>query len=317
LASLASAVVIVTKNRQSDLRRAVASALEQTAKPEVVVIDDGSADGTADMVRREFPQACLHRSGASLGYIAQRNRAARLTDADVIVSIDDDAVFSSPGVVEQAITAFGHPRVAAVAIPYIEPHKSEQMLQTAPDNRGIWATDAFRGTAHALRRDIFLKLGGYREQLVHLGEEQDLGVRFLEQGFVVRVGYGEHIIHFEAQQRDWSRIEYYGRRNDILFVWHNVPAAFAPQHLLGTTMNGLRWSIAARSTAMARGTLAGYADSARRWNERAPVSVPVYRLHRQLKKQGPRLLCEIEHMLPAIAADLRAGLDPVTSVRSV
>src|SRR5207249_4509419 len=123
--------------------------------------------------------------------------------ADIIVSIDDDAIFSSPRVVEQAVVAFGHPRVAAIAIPYTEPHKTEQMLQTAPDNREIWVTDSFRGTAHALRRDVFLELGGYREHLVHQGEELDFCIRLLEQGFVVRLGGRDHIIHYEAQHRDW------------------------------------------------------------------------------------------------------------------
>lgn len=308
-----AAIVIVSKNCVPDLRRAIASALTQTAASEVLVIDDGSTDGTSDMVRREFPQVSLHQSAQSLGYIAQRNRAARLTAAEIIVSIDDDAIFSSPRVVEQAVAAFGHSRVAAVAIPYKEPHKSIKMLQTAPDDRKIWATDFFRGTAHALRRGVFLELGGYREHLVHQGEEQDFCVRLLEQGLVVRLGRGDHIIHYETQRRDWSRMDYYGRRNDILFVWHNVPAIFVPLHLAGTTINGARWAIAAGSMAMVRGTLAGYAAIPRLWNERAPVSAAVYRLHRELKKQGPCLLSEIEPMLPAIAVDLYARLDPIAS----
>jgi glycosyltransferase involved in cell wall biosynthesis len=105
-----SAVIIVTKNRESDLRRAIASALKQAVTPDVLVIDDGSVE-TSDMVRSEFPLVHLEQSAHSLGYIAQRNRAARLTTADVVVSIDDDAVFSSPRVVEQAVAAFDHPRV--------------------------------------------------------------------------------------------------------------------------------------------------------------------------------------------------------------
>jgi GT2 family glycosyltransferase len=308
-----ASVVITTKNRKGDLRRAIASAIQQTPPAEILVLDDGSTDGTSEMVRSEFPQVRLDQSAHSLGCIEQRNRAARLTAADIMVSIDDDAIFSSPRVVEQAVAAFGHPRVAAVAIPYTEPHKTEEMLQTAPDNQGIWATDFFRGTAHALRRDVFLELGGYREHLVHQGEELDFCIRLLEQGFIVRLGRGDHIIHYEAQRRDWSRMDYYGRRNDILFVWHNVPLIFAPQHLIGTTINGARDAFAAKSTAMVRGTVAGYASMTRLWNEREAVSVRVYRLHRKLKKQGPRPLSEIERMLPPIAGNLKSRLHPVMS----
>jgi glycosyltransferase involved in cell wall biosynthesis len=308
-----AAVIIVTKNRQPDLRCAIASALEQTAISEVLVIDDGSTDGTSDMVRSEFPEARLERSVHSLGYIAQRNRAARLTSADLIVSIDDDAVFSSFRVVEQAVAAFGHPRIAALAIPYIEPHKTMQQRQTAPDSRGIWVTDFFRGTAHALRRDIFLDLGGYREHLVHQGEELDFCIRLLERGLIVRLGHCDHITHYEAQTRDRSRMDYYGRRNDILFVWHNVPPMFVPPHLVGTTINGARCAFAAKSAAMVRGTLSGYAAIGRMWSKRDAVSASVYRLHRNLKKHGPRLLSDIEPLLPPISVNSSPRPNPITS----
>jgi hypothetical protein len=255
----------------------------------------------------------LDQAPLSRGLLVQRNRAARLTAADIIVSIDDDAKFSSPRVVEQAVADFAHPRVGAIAIPYTEPHISNQMLQSAPDERAIWVTDCFRGTAYALRRHVFLALDGYREQLVHQNEERDFCIRLLQQGLVVRLGHSDHIIHYEARQRNWSRMDYYGRRNDILFTWHNVPFRYVPQHLIGTTINGARWTIATRSAAMARGILAGYADSAHLWKERAPVSVPVYRLHRSLKKQGPRPLPEIENLLLPVAVEPYARRDPIVS----
>ena len=50
---------------EDDAERAVRSALEQTARPQVLVIDDGSNDGTAEMLRTEFPQVVVHRGDAS------------------------------------------------------------------------------------------------------------------------------------------------------------------------------------------------------------------------------------------------------------
>src|SRR5947209_3991622 len=89
-------VVIVTKNRKSQLAVALESALRQSADPEVVVIDDGSTDGTAELVRTRFPQARLERSETSQGCVVQRNRGARLASGSVVFSIDDDAAFSAP-----------------------------------------------------------------------------------------------------------------------------------------------------------------------------------------------------------------------------
>jgi glycosyltransferase involved in cell wall biosynthesis len=295
-------VVITTKNRKESLRRAIASALMQTIPAELIVIDDGSTDGTSEMVASEFSQVRLERVANSLGLITQRNRAVHLSSADVIISIDDDATFSSPCIVEQTLAAFDHPRVAAVAIPYIEPHKDERIFQSAPD-RKIWVTDSFRGTAYAVLREVFIGLGGYREQLVHQGEESDFCIRLLDDGFVVRLGSGDCVVHDETPKRDWTRVDFHGRRNDILFVWNNVPARFFFSHLIGTTLRGARWAIVSGNMGMARGILAGYRDSARYWKARAPVSLAAYRLHRALKKRGPRLLSDIENLLPPFKVD--------------
>src|SRR5688572_29422087 len=166
-------VVVTTKNRRDELASAIKSALAQSVAAEVLVIDDGSTDGSAAMVRSQFPGVRLERYETSLGHIVRRNRAAQLAKSDIIISIDDDAVFFSPHTVAQTLAEFDHPRVAAVAIPYVEPRKSTVVLQQAPSAEGVFVTDDFIGTAHAVRKDVFLRLGGYREALVHQGEEMD------------------------------------------------------------------------------------------------------------------------------------------------
>jgi glycosyltransferase involved in cell wall biosynthesis len=292
-----ASVVIVTKDRKDQLRLAISSAIKQTEPVEILVVDDGSTDGTEEMVRSEFPGVRVTRSLTSLGYIAQRNRAARLCSGEFIFSIDDDAEFSSPHIVAQTLHAFSHPRVGAIAIPYTEPHKSGEIVQLARDSEGIWITDSYRGTAYALRRDLFLSLGGYRENFVHQGEEMDFCIRLLDAGFVVRLGFGDAILHYEHPKRDLSRMDYYGRRNDILFAVENVPMPYLPVHLLATTVNGMMYSVrCGRISWMFKGTLAGYAAvfSARR---STPVSRSTYHLHRLLKKQGPKSLSDIESVL--------------------
>src|SRR5207244_4111286 len=107
--TMKASVVIVTKDRVGDLHRAISSALRQTKEVELLVVDDASTDGTAQMVMSEFPQVRLERAQVSLGYIAQRNRAASLCSGDVIFSIDDDAEFSTPSVVEQSLRSFSDP----------------------------------------------------------------------------------------------------------------------------------------------------------------------------------------------------------------
>jgi len=66
-------VVIPTYNRCDLLRRALLSVFSQTLLPaEVVVIDDGSTDGTHAMVCAEFPEVSYYRQ-ENLGVSSARN----------------------------------------------------------------------------------------------------------------------------------------------------------------------------------------------------------------------------------------------------
>jgi glycosyltransferase involved in cell wall biosynthesis len=293
-----ASVVIATRNRKNELRRAVASVVKQTDPVEVIVIDDGSTDGTSEMVASEFPQVRLDRTEMARGQAAQRNRGGLLASANIIFSIDDDAEFSTPHIVSKTLAQFCHPRVAAVAIPYVEPHKSEQEFQKAPDGNGLWIADSFRGTAYAIRRDIFLELNGYREEILVQNEEPDFCIRLLDSGLIVALGLGDTILHHESLKRDWRRQDFYGRQNDILFAWRNVPMPCLPIHLVATTLNGLAHAIATKSLSDVRGIVSGYSQMLFRRHCRQPVTRATYRLHRLLKKKGPKPLAEVEPLLP-------------------
>lgn len=295
-------VLITTKNRKEDLRGAIASALIQSAPVEVLVVDDGSTDGTSEMVRGEFPQVRLERFEQSGGYIIRRNLGAEMASTPYVFSIDDDAVFPSRLTVEQTLAEFTHSRVAAVAMPFINIRQDPTVIQKAPDTARIWLTQTYIGTAHALRRDIFLKLGGYRPYLIHQGEEGDFCTRLLNAGYVVRLGNADPIHHFESPRRDFRRMDFYGRRNDILYVWHNVPWLNFPVHMLATSANGVRAALrCGRPYHQLKGIVYGYFNCVKYGDKRQPVSGAAYRLTRRLRKNGPIPLDEVEGLLPPIS----------------
>jgi glycosyltransferase involved in cell wall biosynthesis len=268
---------------------------------EVLVIDDGSTDGTPDLIRTEFAGVRFHRVEESEGYIVQRNRGARMASSPVIFSIDDDATFSTPQTVEQTLREFNDPRVGAVAIPFINVRQDDVVRQRAPDDGKGWVTNSYVGTAHAVRRDVFLKLGGYREHLLHQGEESDFCIRLLAAGYVVTLGRADPIHHFESPRRDFRRMDHYGRRNDVLVAWHNVPMPALVPHLLATTVNGVSFGLrCGRVGRMVGGLASGYAGAIRSARERRPVSSKVYRLARELKKRGATQLDEIAGRLPPL-----------------
>ena len=216
----------------------------------------------------------------------------------MIFSIDDDAEFSSPNVIEQMLAEFDRPRIGAVAIPFLNVNKENVLLQQAPDGGVAWCGATYIGTAHAVRRDVFRAAGGYRAQLVHQGEESDLCVRLLDAGYVVRLGRSDPIYHYESPKRDLRRMDLYGRRNDVLYAWYNVPMPAFPIQLLGTTWLGVKFGFkVGRPGRMLHGLLNGYAAILREFSERKPVSMSTYRINRRLRA-GAVKLSDFESALP-------------------
>jgi glycosyltransferase involved in cell wall biosynthesis len=289
-------IVIVTKDRCEDAVATVRSSLAQRPPVEVLVVDDGSSDGTADRIAEEFPGVRVERHERSAGLVVRRNEAAELVSAPLIVSIDDDAIFTEPRAVASAVAEFDHPRVGAVAMPYIDRPQGDDVLQRAP-GEGLYVTHRFRGTAHALRRDVFLELGGYRAMLFQQAEEPDLAIRMLDAGYVVRLGRGDPLLHYGSPKRDVDRMWFYECRNDVLFVWHNVPLPHLVPRLAKVTLHMLWLGRGVRRTGLfARGLVAGFAMAVRGGAGRRPVSRRTWKVYSRLAS-GPRRIEEIEQLL--------------------
>jgi GT2 family glycosyltransferase len=298
--SFQASIVIPSCNRIEELRALLGSCLNQTARVEILVVDDAANDEVERMIRAKFSGVRYFRLRKGMGPAFQRNRGIELATSEIVFPVDDDSLFVSPHTVAQTLSEFDHPRIGAVGIPYVNVNQDRRVLQVAPRDGAIHVTHSFVGAAHAVRREVFLQVGGFREHFFYMGEETDLCLRMLGAGFVTRLGNADPIHHVESPHRNMRRASFSGRRNDIRFAWHNVPLPEFPLHLAGMTFNGFKAALTQGCFAsMVRGTAAGYVDLFRRWNERTPVARDTYRLHRDLRKRSRRLE-EIERALPPI-----------------
>lgn len=88
--------VVVTHNRRDLLTEALTAVLSQTRAPDrVIVVDNASADGTADAVRERFPSAALvplRRNGGGAGGFAAGVAVALERGCDLMWLMDDDTI---------------------------------------------------------------------------------------------------------------------------------------------------------------------------------------------------------------------------------
>ena len=277
-------VVITTKNRKEDLRLAVASCFKQSVVPEVLVVDDGSTDGTAEMITAEFPNATLIRFEQSAGYIARRNLGAERAKAPIIFSIDDDAILEHPRIIEDTLAEFDDDRIGAVAIPHVNTPYGPQVEDRAPDKTTRWASFMFRGTAHAVRRDVFLNCGAYEANLTHQGEEIDFCIRMFRAGYLVRLGSSAPITHNESPRRDLTRMLFHNARNHLIYAWQNIPMPYyvprAAVMCLKLSIYGVKKRYIKATT---RGLWQGFVKSFSGTFPRQPLPGPVYGAYRKLQ----------------------------------
>jgi N-acetylglucosaminyl-diphospho-decaprenol L-rhamnosyltransferase len=86
-------VVVVNWNSRDDLRACLSSLAAQTHRElEVIVVDNGSSDGSAEMVGSEFPASILIREHDNLGFAAGCNRGIDASHGDWVALLNNDAV---------------------------------------------------------------------------------------------------------------------------------------------------------------------------------------------------------------------------------
>ncbi len=302
-------VIINTKDRAPELRRALDSVHDQRAPVEVLVIDDGSTDDTAAMVGELFPTVRVYRQARSVGLVVGRNLAARIAQTPVLVVLDDDVVLDDPGAVLQVFEDLRAPQIGVVAMPVVDVNPSPTAPLLPPDHDSVWVTATWRGGAHAVRRDAFLSLGGYRESFFHQGEEADVALRMLDRGWFCRVGRCGAVYHYPSPIRSVARMDVYGRRNEVLHAWLNMPMPFAAAYMLGNAVRGLAIGLTlGRPLSMIRGILRGLGAAVRQRHLRRPVRRATMLLDRRLRRER---VVRLEDACPgATGQHAKPSLDP-------
>ncbi|NOH01791.1 MAG: glycosyltransferase family 2 protein [Chloroflexi bacterium] len=237
------AVCIVNYNTRDLLRACLHSALAENPD-EIVVVDDASADGSAEMVELDFPSVKLIRLNENIGYGAASNRAVKHCRSEHILLLNGDTVVK-PGALRclsryleacdsaaligpRILNPDGSPQTSCFHFP-TPPHiflylsGLYRLIPRIPLLRKFSFQKASAGSAGAVpwvlgaalafRRETFEVLGGFDESFFMYFEEVDLCYRASRQGWQVHFVPGAEIVHVGGasteQERGGMTLQYF------------------------------------------------------------------------------------------------------------
>jgi N-acetylglucosaminyl-diphospho-decaprenol L-rhamnosyltransferase len=255
------------------LQRALRSLGEQTRPVDVVVVDNGSSDGSVELVREEFPEVALVEMGANLGFGRAIDRAVEERAADPLILLNDD-VECEPRFVEAMLDAAaeGAEAVAGVLVQEADPGTIDSAgvvadrtlmgfdyLHGEPLAAAPGAPDPLgpTGGAALYRLDAFRGVGGFDERIFLYYEDLDLALRIRAAGGRCRLAPDARAIHaysassgaasgFKYSHTGWSRgymLRRYGvmsRPGTALRALAAEAAICAGQLAIDRTAKGLR-----------------------------------------------------------------------------
>ena len=121
-------IVLVSYNAREHLRRCLASLYQHLAAGfEVIVVDNASPDGSADLVAREFPAATLVRNPTNAGFSVAANVGARAAQGDVVLFLNPDSEVDGDPFTGPAAYLRAHPDVGALGLKVLDPGGSLQL----------------------------------------------------------------------------------------------------------------------------------------------------------------------------------------------
>jgi len=193
---------------------------------EVIVVDDASPDGTAELVARDFPEVKVIRNERNEGYGTSCNKGACAATGEFLMFLNNDTLIKQKDFLERMISAFAAQPSLALVSPV-----------TVEMKQGIYHDEMIkkfrmelppRGACLMVPRRIFDLMGGFCQSLMMYGEDLDFCLRIGKADYPMQVVKNAEIFHIGAgtTRDDPSRNAYFAGRNFWIMMKRNFSVWF-------------------------------------------------------------------------------------------
>jgi GT2 family glycosyltransferase len=226
-------VVVVAHRAGAALGRCLDSLELQDGELEVIVVDNGAADGEIRAAAAR-ERVRIVGAGENLGFAGGCNAGAWASSGEVLVFLNPDTV-AGDGAVDALAATLEDPSVGIAAArlrlldaPTLLNSRGNVLhvagfawvgghgepVETAPEQRDVPSAS---GAAMAIRADVFRELGGFTEELFLYGEDVELAWRARLRGLRVVMNPRADVFHEYEFSRNASK-HYFLERNRLVFV---------------------------------------------------------------------------------------------------
>jgi N-acetylglucosaminyl-diphospho-decaprenol L-rhamnosyltransferase len=235
--------VVIVAYRSRELLRGCLESLRAhppSCPMKVIVVDNASGDGTAEMVEADFPEMEVIASPVNLGFAAATNLGARRGSAPYLLALNPDTEVT-PGALDTVIDVLEvHPEVGIAGPRLLRPdgsfdHAARRSFPTPLSALGHFTgigrhapsgplaayrapevesgrVDAVNGAFMVMRRSAFEGLGGFDEGYWMYMEDLDLAYSMSRAGLITWYEPGATVMHVKAGTT--------GGERSLRLAWH-------------------------------------------------------------------------------------------------
>ena len=235
-------VIIPSWNRKDELKLAIPSIIKQDYPNfEIIIVDNGSKDGTIEMMEKEFSNVRLIKNPKNLGTSIAKNQGVAISTGQLVLFLDSDIEMTHERCISNMVKIMSeHPEIGALGgEAYKTPNgvitKRKEITPNCETSTYIMETSDYQlyecgyiATCNCMMRKYEIeKCGGFDNDIIYAGEDKEIGYKLKKLGLKSVVDSRCLVYHYVSQKSRASNF-YAFHKNRIKIVLKNYPGYILP-----------------------------------------------------------------------------------------